>query len=108
MGDCQLDDLLDMLDDEEDEILREAEVDDPEPEQDATDDNAEDADVEMARKLHEMEEQVRLMREKMSKKPSKSQDLSSNIVISFKGQSKDPVKEIDLFSSPSSSAGMSR
>jgi len=55
---CQLDDLLDMLNDEDDaEEATVAVEDDPSEE-------AGEAD-EMASKLREMEEQVRLMKEKM-------------------------------------------
>ena len=68
MGDCQLDDLLDMLE-EDDDAFVEATVDDPgscenpghvndhvdEEEEEAEDDAEEE---EMARKLREMEEKV--------------------------------------------------
>ena len=67
MGDCQLDDLLDMLE-EDDDAFEEAAVDDPGSCEDAghvddhgdeeeeAEDDAEEA--EMARKLREMEEEV--------------------------------------------------
>ena len=67
MGDCQLDDLLDMLE-EDDDAFEEATVDDPgscedaghvndhvDEEEEAEDDAEEE---EMARKLREMEEEV--------------------------------------------------
>ena len=67
MGDCQLDDLLDMLEDDDD--FEETNVDDPEPvegyedgdahvEEEVGDDGAEE---EMAKKLREMEEEVHIL-----------------------------------------------
>ena len=61
MGDCQLDDLLDMLDDDGD--FEEATVDDPGAVEECQEDVEEeggddDADEEMAQKLREMEEEV--------------------------------------------------
>ena len=63
MGDCQLDDLLDMLDDDDD--FEEATVDDPGSVEDCQGDVEEEggddsADEEMAQKLREMEEEVGL------------------------------------------------
>ena len=63
MGDCQLDDLLDMLDD--DDGFEEATVDDPgsvEDLQGDVDEEGDDdgADEEMAEKLRQMEEEVSL------------------------------------------------
>ena len=65
MGDCQLDDLLDMLDD--DDGFEEATVDDPgsvEDLQGDVDEEGDDdgADEEMAEKLRQMEEEVSLNR----------------------------------------------
>lgn len=65
MGDCQLDDLLDMLDD--DDGFEEATVDDPGPVEDRQGDVDEEgdddgADEEMAEKLRQMEEEVSLNR----------------------------------------------
>ena len=67
MGDCQLDDLLDMLE-EDDDAFEEAAVDDPGPceDPDSVDDHGEEEEEaeddaeeeEMARKLREMEEEV--------------------------------------------------
>ena len=62
MGDCQLDDLLDMLDDDDD-LEEEATVDDPGPLGDCQGDVEEEgdddgADEEMAEKLRQMEEEV--------------------------------------------------
>ena len=58
MGDCQLDDLLDMLDDDDD--FEEATVDDPGSVDESQEDVEEggDEEEEMAQKLREMEEQV--------------------------------------------------
>ena len=61
MGDCQLDDLLDILDDDGD--FEEATVDDPGPVEECQEDieeegGDEDAEEEMAQKLREMEEEV--------------------------------------------------
>ena len=63
MGDCQLDDLLDMLDD--DDGFEEATVDDPGPVEDCQENVEEEggddgADEEMAEKLRQMEEEVNL------------------------------------------------
>ena len=63
MGDCPLDDLLDMLDDDDD--FEEAAVDDPGPVEDCQADVEEEgdddcADEEMAQKLRQMEEEVKL------------------------------------------------
>ena len=67
MGDCQLDDLLNMLE-EDDDAFEEAAVDDPGPcgDPDSVDDHGEEEEEaeddaeeeEMARKLREMEEEV--------------------------------------------------
>ena len=62
MGDCQLDDLLDMLDDDED--FEEATVDDPGSVDDPVsgdecEEEGGDEEEEMARKLRQMEEEVR-------------------------------------------------
>ena len=129
MGDCQLDDLLDILDDDGD--FEEATVDDPGPVEECQEDieeegGDEDAEEEMAQKLREMEEevssntnfdscsksiqQVRKMKEKLGKKNIKKSDSvspsggkikpdgASTAVVTKK------VTEVDLFSSPSSSA----
>ena len=133
MGDCQLDDLLDILDDDGD--FEEATVDDPGPVEECQEDieeegGDEDAEEEMAQKLREMEEevssktiidsyslliqQVRKMKEKLGKKNIKKSDSvplgggkikpdgASTAVVTKK------VTEVDLFSSPSSSASKAK
>lgn len=106
MGDCDLDALLDVLD-EDDEAFLEAAMDDPEAvteDSEPVEENPElgnDEESEMALKLREMEEQVRMMKEKLAqnKKP-KSQTASSG---SEGGGEKSKVTEIDMFTASSAS-----
>ena len=131
MGDCKLDALLDMLDDDDEAFEDDEAVDAPEAtvetveEPEAAEGDAEED--EMARKLREMEEQVRMMREQMARKyqaqkslspktPSqksdvkktKSQTSSSSSTGSIEGESSTAkMKEINMFTA-SSSAPKSR
>jgi len=108
MGECQLDDLLDLLN--EDDGAFEETVDDPEPEkQHPHSEDDEEEEDEMAKKLREMEEQVRIMKEKMNKKsgsstPGKLNSKNSSpqsqgsITPSARKTGSRTVTEVDMFS----------
>ena len=76
MGECQLDDLLDLLNDDDDAF--DETVNDPKPEPGKVSEVhnelpfEDDEKAEMARKLQEMEEQVRMMKEQLSRENERS------------------------------------
>jgi len=110
MGECQLDDLLDILNDDDEAF----EVDDPKPEkeksQSTNDQNSDEDEVDedMATKLREMEEQVRIMKEKMKKKNSNSSNgdgSPKSLPSSSLNNGPRSISEVDMFS-PTNKQGM--